>query len=212
MLKVIIQSFVMLGTWASLIGAILIGRPTDQPLSCFQWILFGVASALLIVAVTYEVAHYILTRPTLFKSADQRGINDFMRRWIGGSGRVAVFSHDLTWVDERARRLLETKAQRNELEVFVPKRTGNVAALLDELERRGAAIYIYPELEYVPRSRFTIVNRGRVGPRVAVGRAVGDKWRIDIFSEGEDPVFAVANDLIEVIVNLNRARAAGLNA
>lgn len=135
-----------------------------------------------------------------------------MRRWIGGGGRVAVFSHDLTWVDERARRLLETKAQRNELEVFVPKRTGNVAALLDELERRGAAIYIYPELEYVPRSRFTIVNRGRVGPRVAVGRAVGDKWRIDIFSEGEDPVFAVANDLIEVIVNLNRARAAGLNA
>ena len=130
-----------------------------------------------------------------------------MRRWIAAGSRVAVFSHDLTWVDDKARSLLQAKAERNELEVFVPRRTGNVAALLNELEQVGATIYAYPDLDYVPRSRFTIVNRGRDGQRVAVGRAVGDKWRIDIFSEGKDPVFAVANDLVEVIVNWNRLQA-----
>lgn len=207
MLKVAVQSFAMLGSWASLIGVILLGKPPDQTLSCLQWLLGSAATLLLVVAVGSDVAHYVRTRPMLFASRDRRGINAFMRRWIRDGGRVAVFSHDLTWVDEAVKDLLIAKAERAELEVFLPRRTARLGELLNELEAKGARIYTYAELGYVPKSRFTIVNRGRVGPRVAVGRAVGDKWRIDVFSEGEDPVFAVANDLIEVIVRLNQAPA-----
>lgn len=208
MAKLLIQTFFMLGTYASLLSIILVSKPPGEGLSCSQLVLSGTATILLLAAVGVEFTSYIRGRPTLFQQEDHAKINNFMHRWISGGGRAAIFSHDLTWVDERITALLRTKAERNELEIFVPRRAGRVAVLLDDLEERGAKVLSYPELGYVPKSRFTIVNRGRMGPRVAVGRGVGDKWRIDVFSEGEDPVFAVANDLLEIVVNLAKMRQA----
>lgn len=202
----LIQAFFILGTYASLLSMILIYKPAGQPLSCLQWILSGVATLFLLSALAHEFWTYFRRRPLSFGPDDQRKINRFMHRWIARGGRVAIFSHDLTWVDDQMKALLLTKAERNELEIVVPRSTGALTPLLDELRQRGARIYLYPELQYTPKSRFTIVNRGRTGPRVAVGRGVGENWRIDIFSEGEDPVFSVANDLVEVIVNLERMR------
>lgn len=204
--SLLIRVFFIFGTYASLVSVIFINSSPSRPPSCAQWLLLVLATALLCLAIGYEIRLYAKRRPLLFGPDEHVKINAFMHQWISRGGRVVIFSHDLTWVDDRMAALLIDKAKRNELEIVVPKRTGRVAPLLDQLEQEGGRVYVYPELQYVPRSRFTIVNRGRTGPRVAVGSGVGDKWRIDVFSEGEDPVFAVANDLVEVVVNLERLR------
>ena len=82
----------------------------------------------------------------------------------------------------------------------------NQISISDELKEAGAKIYLYPELEHIPQSRFTIVNHGQMGARVAVGRRSGDKHLIEEFSAGEHPAFSVANDLIEVVTRLNKIR------
>ena len=204
MAKLVLQIFFLVGTYASLLSLILTLRPAEHAPSTIQTILFLLASAIFLSAVVYEIQDFVRHGPRLF--TEQRKINAFMFKWISRAGRVAIFSRDLSWVQAhpRIQQLLSEKARRDELCICLPRRI----PLTDDLEREGAQICTYPELDYTPESRFTIVNRGRTGARVAVGRAVGDKHRIDKFSHGEHPAFSVTNDLIEILTRLNRLRSA----
>jgi hypothetical protein len=70
----------------------------------------------------------------------------------------------MSWAeDEEMKELLRSKAQRDELYLFLP----NKKLISDELEQRGAKVNIYPELEYIPQSRFTIINKDRMDAEVA---------------------------------------------
>lgn len=189
------------GSFASLFSLILTIWPMNQPLSRLQLALFVVALLLFLFVIGYEIQDHVRHGPRLFTNL--RKINDYMYNWISRGGRVAIFSRDLSWAGEsRIKELLLSKARRDELCICLPKKIPAV----EVFEREGAQICVYPELDYLPESRFTIVNRGRMGARVAIGRAIKNRHRIDEFSQGEHPVFSLANDLVEIVERLNRLR------
>src|SRR5207249_10642646 len=120
---------------------------------------------------------------------------------ISRGGRVAIFSRDMSWVqDDEMRTLLGAKAHKNELHICLPQRI----PLCDDLERQGAHIHVYPQLNYTPLSRFTIINKSRSDAHLAVGRAIEGKHLIEEFSLGEHPAFFIADDLIEVVMRLGQ--------
>jgi hypothetical protein len=201
MLQLLAQMFLVLGTYASLVSTVWTIRDPGRPVSSFHLGLVGLATLLLLVAFGNEVRAYVHRRPRLLRGAV--AIRDYMYRWISHDGRVAIFSRDLSWVRDQAMRdLLLSKARRDELSIFVPRRI----PLTEELEGAGAKICDYPDLDYTPQARFTIIRRGRQDPAVAVGRTIGGRHRIDEFSVGEHPVFFVANDLVEIVERLSDAR------
>ena len=201
MFKMLVKIFFAFASYASLLSLILTIWPINQRPSTLQLSLFALASFILLLVVGNELLDYFRYGPRLF--TQQRKINDYMYKWVSRGGRVAIFSRDLSWAGEdRIRQLLLDKARPNELCICLPERIPAV----EVLEREGAQICVYPELDYTPESRFTIVNRGRMGARVAIGRAIRDKHRIDEFSSGEHPVFSVANDLVEIVIRLERLR------
>jgi len=192
----------IIGTLASLVGLIFAIRRPDQPLNVLQGILLAGAICFFIIAVILEIKYY-KQRPLYLKKESQ--IRDYMHKWISRGGIAAIFSHDMSWVkDQEMIELLRSKARRSELCIYLPVRI----PLADELEREGAQIFVYPELNYIPQSRFTVINQGRWDAQVAVGRAVKDKHMIEEFSAGEHPVFSVANDLMEIIMRFYRSRNA----
>ncbi len=108
-----------------------------------------------------------------------------------------IFSRDMSWThDEAIRQVLMEKAGRNELIVCLE----HPIRLTDELRRQGAQIVTYGALGHVPRSRFTIVDFGREGARVAVGVKVGNEHVIQEFRSGDHPFFAVAEDLVKLLL------------
>ncbi|MBA7716071.1 hypothetical protein ES703_125132 [subsurface metagenome] len=124
-----------------------------------------------------------------------------MYKWISGGGRVEILSHDMSWVsDEEMKELLRSKARKDELCLCLPKEI----PLSEELKKEGAQIYTYSELKYVPQSRFTIINSGRMDSQVAVGRRSGEKHVIEEFSIGKHPIFSVANDLVNLIIQFDQ--------
>ena len=117
-------------------------------------------------------------------------------------GRVAVFTRDMSWAgDAKIAQLLDAKAKRSELVICLPTHI----PLTRELEALGAEIYTYQGLGYAPKSRFTVVRFERGDARVAIGRQIGGVHTIETFSVGEHPVFALAEDLVE-ITDVSRSR------
>jgi hypothetical protein len=157
--------------------------------------------ALPIVAAVYvmyrEMVH-LYTGPRTYRSAKK--INSYMRRWVGSGGRVVIFSRDLTWANEPAtRNLLRDKAKQNELTVCLE----HTVPLATELRNEGAKIVTYGKLAHIPRSRFTIVDFGREGARVAVGVRDGSGHVIQEFRSGSHPFFAVAEDLVRFLIAIS---------
>jgi hypothetical protein len=185
-----------LGTALTVVGLIYTLRPANTSFSAWQIILSTLAVICVLVLITWDVVAYWKARPQTFDS-DQNKINNYMYRWISNSGRVAIFTRDMTWAqhDDRIRKLLLSKAQRRELTICLPESI----PLTDELKDEGASIFTYAGLGHVPESRFTIVNYGRADQRVAVGRDVRGQHVIEEFSAGEHPVFSVADDLVQII-------------
>ncbi|MDP3025733.1 MAG: hypothetical protein Q8O10_09395 [candidate division Zixibacteria bacterium] len=193
----ILRIFSLMGSFASLVGLILMIFTQKQSLTTIQVILLLASLALLVLAIILVIVDYYRKKPKSLSKDSQ--IRDYMFKWISHSGRVAIFSHDMSWVcDDEMRELLSSKAGKDELYLFLPQQI----ALIDQLP--GAHVYIYPELEYVPESRFTIIRKGRMDAQVAVGRKIGSKHVIEEFSAGQHPVFSIANDLTEILMQFNR--------
>lgn len=171
--------------------------------------LAGLVTTSALVVLEY-VAHRAKRYPTPAR------INRFMHSWISQRGRIAIFSNDLTWVSEEVhvgsvervllrltggtrptiKELLLMKARRGELKLCLPSPN----ALSQELAAAGAAVSTYEPLGLIPKSRFTIVRFGQQGAAVAIGRPGADGvHRIEVFSEGHHPAFAMAQDLVDFI-------------
>lgn len=166
--------------------------------------LLFLAAAIFAVALKLEVADTLKTRPRVMRNADQ--IRDYMYAWIARAGRVAIFTHDMTWVrDEELKDLLRRKAREDELIVCLPNRT----PLAQELDEIGATVYSYSQLNYVPRSRFTIIKLGRGDAEVAVGRDVSGSHVIEEFQIGRHPAFTMAEDLVSIIARISNDGSQG---
>lgn len=196
---IIIQLLVTLGSFASLFGVIFLLWPPEGPLTPSQGLLLGIGICALGAAIGLQIWYYFRTKPKSMAKKSQ--IRDYMYKWISRGGRVAIVSHDMSWVsDEEMRELLRSKAHRNELCLCLPREI----PLSQRLESEGAQVHTYPELQYVPQSRFTIINQGRMDAQVAVGRRYGEKHIIERFSIGEHPIFSVADDLVNLIIRFDK--------
>jgi hypothetical protein len=154
--------------------------------------------ALCCAALFAEWSEFERRRPIVLKG--KRAIRDYMYGWLSQGGRAAVFSRDLSWVeDEQMIELLESKARRSELIVTVPHASG----VLDRLREAGATINVYGDSDFELQSRFTIVNYGRSDARVAIGRSAGREHLVEEVGAGDSSAFAMANDIIKIGARLS---------
>jgi hypothetical protein len=204
MIVLFLELLGIIGSVASIAGLAAFIRPTGYVLTARDGGLIGLAAVLIVLACYVRVNEYVERRPIILKS--KKAIRDYMYAWISQSGRVVIFTRDLTWVeDAEMQDMLRIKAKKSELSVCLPKKV----ALSEELRELGASIYTYPELDLTPTSRFTIINLGSHDARVAIGHRRKGRHYIHEASAGEDPLFAIANDLVGTMMHLDRLRPIG---
>ncbi len=195
-----------LGSAASLIALALHFRPAGKALSVGEAAIWMVAAASIATFVIVRVREHLRTAPRAYRNTQK--IKAFMQDWIGRGARVAIFSRDMSWVDDDGiRDLLRAKSRRRELVLCLP----NEIALSAELRNLGAEVHLYPELDYTPASRFTIINVGRHDSEVAIGQSINGVHTILKSRIGHDPLFAVTADLVGVVTRLERCRSASTN-
>lgn len=192
------------GSLASLIGLVVLFLPSQSKLPRLAFALLIAAAFFFVIYVVLEIFMHRGRR--VYAKSDKEGIKRYMHEWIGHSGRVAIWSRDMSWAqNDETRELLREKAARRELIICLPEQN----ELTMELRAVGAEICAYgaDRLES-PASRFTIIFFGRDGARVAVGRADGDMHVIDEFSAGSHPAFHLAEDLIALVRAQSKERGA----
>ncbi len=185
------------GSQASLVALVFVFAP--QPVKAEGWPLLLLIVALLLAAVSIWLeiasdAEAHRCRRT-FERSDAIGIKSYMRSWIGSSGRAAIWTRDLSWVnDDETKNLLLAKAEGGNLTVCLPKMT----AIATMLKDAGAEVCAYGEQEGgSPASRFTIAYLGNGGTQVAIGRTDGRNHVIEELDAG-DPALHMATDLVNL--------------
>lgn len=187
---------------ASILGLYFTLQPPSGERPLWHWLVIALSIGAAMFVAFREITAHLSAGPRTYRSTAK--INSYMRKWVASAGRVVIFSRDMSWAHEPATRsLLREKAQRNELTVCLE----HPISLTDELQREGAAIIAYGYLAHVPRSRFTIVDFGREGARVAVGVKDGNAHVIQEFKSGSHPFFAVAEDLVEFLIALSKVKS-----
>ena len=199
--SLLIELLSVLGSVASLVSLALVMRPANIPLTAGEAVGFAIAGGLLILFAVVRLREYFKLKPKACRTPED--IKEYMYRWISKGGRVGIFSRDMSWVDNaKMNELLRQKARGHELILCLPR----AIPLSDQLASYGAEVFVYPELDMVPSARFTIINLGRHDAQVAIGRRIKDVHTIQEASAGHDPLFAVADDLINVISRLGKMR------
>jgi hypothetical protein len=162
-------------------------------------LLLAIAGVFTMILLVLEIR--ALSKIKVYSLSDEKGIRDYMYKWISHGGSALIFSRDMSWVrDQDMKDMLYAKARSRELSICLPKHI----QLSEELEKQGARVYIYPELDHIPQSRFTIANHTSGDARIAVGRRLANNHLIEEFSAGDHPAFYIGKDLIECIVKLNK--------
>jgi hypothetical protein len=187
--------FPTVGTIGSLVAVALSLRQEGEQLSQIGYI--GVATFLAFGFATLVSDARMYLRATPLRLGSDKSIRDYMYNWIDKGARVAVFSHDLSWVvDDEMRAMLRRKAEGGELALVMP--TATIES--DALRASGAELLNYSEFGYTIKSRFTIVNLDRADARVAIGHRVSNtRHDIQEFSAGVDPAYYLALDMVELI-------------
>lgn len=182
--------FPKLGAFASL-AALIYTLKGSAPFTVLQLGLLGIGIILFVYTVYHEYEHM----PARMKSEQE--ISEYMYDLIDSGGNIAICSRDMSWADgnDTIEDLLREKAQDNELTIYLPEKTDFVTGL----ESHGAQIYEYGELDYVTESRFTIVNRGRMDAKLAIGRRREDIHTVEEVYIGDSATFHLAKDIIELI-------------
>lgn len=180
------------GTYASFLALVITLKP-ESGLSRGDWVLIAIGTLLAGFSLVMDFREKVLNQPQRFPS--DRQIHRYMDKWIRHEGQVAIFSHDMTWARGDIVSLLYTKAADHELALFLPHET----RLAIDLKKRGATVYCYPNLNYIPQSRFTVIRRGRSDAAVAIGRTQHGEHVIEEFSVGSHPAYSLCEDLLEIL-------------
>lgn len=142
--------------------------------------------------IWYEIS--TSTGKRVYSLSNTEGIKSYMLHWIENGGRVAVWSRDLSWVDDEAKSLLKHKAAKGELILCLPE----AIELSKELAESKAEVHYYGStFKEDTNARFTIAFYGRDGSKVAVGRTKADKHVVEEFGSGEHPAYYLAHDLVK---------------
>jgi hypothetical protein len=180
------------GSLASLAALLVVFLPTNHP--WWATALLWFAALLFVILVILE--WHANRKKRIYAIGDRQGISAYMHTWIENSGRVAIWTRDMSWAETlSARSLLIAKARAGELIVCLPAHT----EFSKELAYRGAEVCTYGNSGFeLPASRFTIAFFGRDGARVAVGRTHGDIHVIEEFTAADHPTLHLAGDLISL--------------
>lgn len=195
-MKTLIKNlFAHFGAVASIFGLFISLKIPQSQLNGWHWLLLILSIGLFLLTIVFLIQDYLMNKPKICKN-DQE-IRDYMYRWISNGGRVVIFTRDMSWVSDREMTdMLTNKARAKELTLFLPNRIPSI----NDLEKAGASIIEYSNLNYTPRSRFTIINYGRDDAKVAVGKRIDvNKHLIEEYGIGQHPYFNVANDLINIL-------------
>ena len=157
----------------------------------FQYGCLGIFAA----SNIYVFYRYLNNRKKIYRN--KKEIHDYMLNWISNTGRTIIFTRDMSWaVTNNMQLKLTEKSTMGELILCMPKKT----KLAEILEKKGAEVYIYPNLDYMPISRFTIIRYGRSDSKVAIGRAIDNgKHSIEEFEKGLHSQYHLAEDLFMVL-------------
>lgn len=194
-----IKWFGHLGTLASLIGIIFLLKTENNSFSFFMGVLMCLAIVLFAISIYKEVKLYNSTKGIYCK--DENEINAYMYRWINNRGIVTIFTRDMSWAnkDQKMLELFRKKARNKELNIISDKNIG----IISSLEKVGAKVYTYGELEYIPNSRFTLIRTGKTDSKVAIGKDKNGKHFIEEFGISDGDQFHIANDLVNFIKQFN---------
>ena len=167
-----------------------------EPLSNWQYFFIFLTFVSLLVLITWE----ILSRPKKYKNDSE--INSYMCKWISKTGRALVFTRDMSWANENdVKSVLFSKAKNKELIICMPEKS----ILAKELEDSGAEVIEYPNLNYQPKSRFTIIHYGRSDSKMAIGRTDSKGHHfIQEFENGMHTQFHLAEDLVQVLKEIRK--------
>jgi hypothetical protein len=157
---------------------------------------------LALILTIIDAISYWKTRPRRFRLNSHR-IKNYMVKWLSSGGRSAVFSRDLSWADKEVDDLLQKKAQKGELIIFAGRRTDMLAGLVN----LGAEVYDYSSLNFEPRARFTIVDYGKEGARLAIGFPEDSTHVIYEYGPRSQAMMALAVDLVSLARSVPRMKA-----
>lgn len=151
---------------------------------------------LLAIATVMIVISDLKNRPKRFKTDPE--INEYMLNWISTTGRITIFTRDMTWGKDYAiKEKLIQKAESNELIICMPRKN-NIA---EELKSHGARIVEFNRtINYTTEARFTIIKFGTSDAKVAIGKRYGNYHVIEEYADGEHPLFHVTQDLVNLLI------------
>ena len=186
-----------IGSFASVLGVIISLIFSSK--NIFGWELVLIVAAVILFLLMVAAAIIVLKSdvPTRrYRFDDKVSIRNYLFNWIKSGRRVVIWTRDMSWVDDEEMTLmLRSKAQAQELIVCLPREIDKS----DDLKKHGAEVFAYGTLD-APESRFTIVNYGQVGSRVAIGRRKDSLHIIQEFSGADEhPAFHMARDLVRLV-------------
>ncbi len=144
----------LLGTYLSLLGVIISLRQEQQKQLSFGLCqkLFLWFGTILFLYLCYDKIKSEKRLRYKKKKDWQTPVRKYMYKWIHNGNRVAIYSHDLSWVDEGMKDLLCQKAEKHELLICLPEHTD----LTKQLEETGGRdTYIW---EWQSYTRFSFYN------------------------------------------------------
>lgn len=152
--------------------------------------LFLAAILIAMVLVLIDWWSYNRNKPKKY-GLNSSSINEYMKEWLQKGGRCLILSRNMSWVQDAELELLKSKATAGDLELLV----GEKNSVISELEKDGARVFDYSLLNFVPSSRFTIIDYEKSGEQIAIGKGRDGKHLITEHSKNDDDVFVLAKDL-----------------
>jgi hypothetical protein len=128
--------------------------------------------------------------------ADDKEINNHMKKLIASGSTLDIVSGRLHWVseDETVKQQMIERAKEAEINIYLPAENQTAR----ELRTNGLHIHIIPSLGRDQHARFTLVDKNRPGSAMlAVGCGRAPKFTISEFHENSYPqVIALARDYL----------------
>ena len=194
----------VIGSFGTVLSVTIPLLIASQIISWWMIVLIVTFVVLMVLAMTMVLIVVLKSdTPTkVYKIEDKWRIRNYMFHWISIGGRVAIWTRDMSWVeDAEMNQLLRRKSEAKELIICLPRDNDKS----NSLNKQGAEVFAYGGFSDSPGASFTIVNYDHPGSRVAVSMRRGNLHIIQEFSADDHPAFHMAQKLVGLVREQNRA-------
>lgn len=133
---------------------------------------------------------------------NEKEIKKYMKNWVNNDGQTVIVSRDLSWVspNDNIYNILRKKAKNDELTIIMQKSN----TCVKDLEKCGAKIYYYGNLDFTPKTRFTFIHYGRTNPRLAIGYQFKGVTKILEYEKSGTIEYSLAEDLCNLLKEVSK--------